>query len=649
MAINVKDYLTILNKQSLNTLTSNIDINFLSVKNKIHLYCNSSDMSITSLMDLFNMDFKIMSSPTINAATLLLYLDFYAAYISLYSTYTNYKGLVDVSKNKYIYINNLVNELKFNISEKEESKKNKYVSYADFINLNMFNIYTYDILSRTGSSLSILNSDKTLSLPINKSKEHYPSSIIALWNNSTESFSENISFNKDTLYYNLYRLDSDYIGVISSIREATTSNVSKSIKLNTDGVLTDIDLNQIYIKVVFVESTYETVKVVCSSNAEEWSSEIEVYTNIDYNLLIEDDIDTGITFNLTIDTSIKENDTWILDVKRVQLPYPDVQFKMQFNNFDNISMLTVNDISDYELEVKDATIKKKKNGDTSVDIFKKDSLLIGFPNTSIDEYKVKYEQKDSDFYNYNGKVSYNYTYYLTDIKAIVNSYNSSGAISFNNIDVEEINNIQIKSTEYIYKEDNLYPKMFIEYNVYTEIDLDKVLIPALPIDTKYQTELYEYLIPESSEETSVLYKTRFPCDNTSNLYLVNLTDRTTIEIKPTGQSLIATYSLESNNIATINILDFDSKKQFAIKYKPKIYNASDTYNLSDTSKWIKSNKLYYMYYKDKSGYTRIGLKTENSSGDIIPITGTVSSYIEMRSLEISNLSPHIINYYMICN
>ena len=356
-------------------------------------------------------------------------------------------------------------------------------------------------------------------------------------------------------------------------------------------------------------------------------------------------------FSIIFDTTIKENDTWVVNLKRLQLPYPSTTFKIMFNNFEDFSLIKFNDISNYKLELNSIYAKRRKTTNQGIDYNLNNNRLIAFPNESIKSLDIDFTQKDSDVYNYNGNIGYNYTFYLSDIKAIINEYIPHGNKSFNKIDVEEINNIQIISNEYIYKPTEDYlTKMFIEYNLYIEMDLDKLLIPVLTTSAVSGGGVNEYLIPSSiNESNTALYKTRFPVDTTSGIYLINLTDNTSeiVYIEGTNQEL--SYSLTEYSYVNINIRNFDSSKQFAIKYMPLIYNSEDTYDLTVMDKWIKEDKLYFMYFRDMGNNIRIAVKIADDNNYILPLTGTISSFIEMRSIEEPHLSPYILKYSVLCN
>ena len=271
MAINVTNFTSTLRKQGLLALLQNMNINFLEIKNKLFSYCNTDGDTYSTLIDLFNVDTLKMSSSEINASVLLFYLDFYTNYISLHSLYESYKGLVEVSKSKYIYIDSIIKDLSFQIESKEQIKVNKYVDSIDFTNTGQVTIYKSDIASRTGSMLSTLNTEPILSLPINSSKELAPYNILSLSKNSTESFKDITEKYTNDIYSNLIRLDNDYVCVVNNIVDSN-KNISKSLSINVSGLIADIDLSSVYIKVADI--TDNGVYVCCSSTSEEWSSNI---------------------------------------------------------------------------------------------------------------------------------------------------------------------------------------------------------------------------------------------------------------------------------------------------------------------------------------------------------------------------------------
>lgn len=648
MAINVASFTSTLRKQGLTTLLQNMNINFLEIKNRIYSYCNSDGDTYNTLLDMFYIKSNSMSSSEINATILLLYLDFYSNYVSLHSLYENYKGLVDVSKSKYIYLDSIIKDLNYLIDKKDKAKINKYVNSIDFTNTSQISLYKSDITSRAGSILQTLDIDPILSLPINTSKELSPYNIIPISKNSTENYEEIVETYSNDIYYNLIRTDNDYVCVVSSIADSN-KNISKSLLMDISGVVTDIDLSNVYIKVSSIIDS--TVKITCSSNSEEWSSEIEIVSGANYNLLIEEDIDTGLTFNLTYDITIKENDTWLVYLNRIQLPYPSTKFKILFNTFNDISLIKLNDISNYRLFLNSINTNKRKSTVKETDYYTNNNRVLVFPNEAISELDVDFMQKDSCLYNSNGSIGYNYTYYLSDIKAYSNEYIQQGNKSFNKIEIEEVNNIKVISDEYIYKPtENYLPKMFVEYNLYIEMDLDKILIPTLKSVAASGYVIDEYLIPSSiNESNTAFYKGRFPVDFDSTIYLLNLSDNTTEVIYQEGINQELSYTVLDYSFVNISIRDFDSSKQYAIRYSPKIYKSTDTYDLSAMTNWVKDSKLYYMYYRDIDNNIRIALKTLDKDNYIIPITGSVSSFIEMRSIEEVHLSPYILKYAVICN
>lgn len=649
MAINVTSFTSTLRKQSLLTLLQNMDINFLEIKNRILLYCNSNGDTYETLLNMFYSKSIQMTSSELNANILLFYLDFYSNYISLYSLYENYKGLVDISKGKYLYIDSIIKELNFLIDMKEKVKLNKYVNSIDFTNTSQISLYKSDIASRSGSILPTLNTDPILSLPINTFKELSPYNIITIGNNSTEKYQEVIEKYTNDIYYNIIRTDNDYVCTVNSITDSN-KNISKSLSLKLSGVITDLDISSIYLKVSTV--TDSSIKVRCSSSNEEWSDEITIESGVSNELLIEENINTGLYFTIIYDTTIKENDTWIINLKKIQLPYPETKFKIMFNGFDDISLIKLNDISNWKLYLNYINSKRKKSNLTNIDYAIKNNRIIAFPNEAISELNLTLEQRDSSLYNYNGKIGYNYTYYLSDIKAIINEYIQHGNKSFNKISVEDINNVKVVSDEYIYKKSgNSLEKMFIEYNLYTETEFDKLMIPTLTTTAASGSGyISEYIIPSDiNESNTALYKTRFPVDTSGIFYLLNLSDDTTEQIFEEGIDQSLSYTIGDYSFCNLLIRDFDSSKHFAIKYKPKIYNSNDTYSLTNMSNWIKNSKLYYMYFKDINNCIRLAIKVIDDSDSIIPFTGEISSFIEMRSLEEIHLSPYILGYSIICN
>jgi len=651
MPLNVKNFVSTLRKQSFAALLQNMKIDFLSVKNKIFLYSSTQDYEVDTLLDLFPVDLTVASSATVNASVLILYLDFYSLYVCLFSLYNNYKGLVDVSSNKYLYIENLVKTLQSTLNLKKISKENKYVTYIDFIDKNFVSIYKSDILSRTDASLQFLSFSNIISLPIVITKEMTPYSIVAINNDATNNYKDIIDYKDDTIYYNIVRPDNDFVGIVSEIKPARIST-SRTIEISISGILTDVDMSFMYMKVTGVSDT--NIDVQFSSNGSDWSSDIRAKLNEVKDLLIEEDINTGLTFSVKFDPSIKLEDTWIIKINKIQLPNPSTEFRIKFNNFDKISYVTIDDISPYQLKNESLLLKRKQDQFeySNIPKFTNDNKVIAFPSDTIEEIKAAYTQEDSYFYNYNGQASYNYPFYLSNIKAVTNKYAQQGSLSFNPIDAVEINNIYISSDEYIYCPTEGYiKKMFIEYNIYAEIDLDKTLIPCIKYNDKEQ---YEYVLANSIDENNTItYITRMPVElpngDENRIYLYNIKDEEYTEVLAENQNEFLSYEVVDNDFVRIIIRNYNAEKQYAVKYTAKVYSNNDIYDLSDMQKWVKKNKIYYMYYKDINNEFKTAIKVINSSNEVIPFTGTISSFIEMRSAEQHYLSPYIMRYQLVCN
>lgn len=664
MILDISGSLNLLKNQAILSILKNIDTRFELLNSDIKSKLKASSTSFESLLNLYEINYSKLASANVNALFMISYLDFYALYVILQSSYSSFKGLNDSSNSKYIYISSLFLDMFDMLNNKLLLKDYRYVSYVNFLNKSSVTFEDIGNITRGKKLFDILSTDGVLSLPISESTEFAPSEIsyegIDI---SSHELIDNSTYK--SVSYNIYRKQLNKICIVDSV-VSNSSNFVTRVVPDILGTIYGYYSDMLYIIISSIDKTGDIVnsfKIKGSIDGSEWSSESEGTIGTYLPLLIEGDIDTGIKICFN-NHEIEEGDIWSINLSRISLPDPSINVSIKFDMFENISYLSLSDISEYRLDINSYKIRHKKFASfEDIETYYDDNYIkLVTINDQINELKLGLTQKDCNIATYNSKLVNNYDFKIEDIKAISNEYLSQGTINFNKIDVSLIRDVSLEAKEYLYQPtENYSTKQYIEYNIFASSETDKILIPILPKENN--TTINEFIIP-SMAGNYYSYKPRFPVDISQPIKIKNLyTNEETIAASGFADDHMCYYDElpqtireTSEYMLTIYMRDYDEQYGYQISYTPKVYTSIDTYNNakfdrteeSTYTKWIIYNNIYYMYYKDKNNKNCLAIR--DASGTTLKgFTGSVVSNIEMRSLEPKFISPFVYEYKLLIN
>jgi len=679
--LDISGSLNILKNQAFMSILKNIDIKFELLKNDILSSIENNTTIFESLLNSYSIDFSRFSSANMNAFFMLSYLDFYAIYAILQSSYSTFRGLLDSTTNKYNYISNLFLDTTDMLVEKKLLKQYRYSLSINFLNNSLLKLENIGNITRDKKLFNLLNTKDVLTLPILSSKIFYPSNIV--YTERDISYHDSISNStQKELDHSIYRKQINKTAITDKIIP-NNSNYQNNIIPKVLGTIFGYYSDSIFIKIsniVKEDGEIKSLNIVGSIDAEEWSSETTITLGDYYPILIEGDINTGLKIMFD-EEDIDSGDIWTISLKRIDISDPILETTIKFDMLENISYATMSDISNYKLLLSDYKLKDKKftEFEDLIDIYDECFKKVLTIHKQISELRINLCQKNCDIKTYNSGLVNDYSFKLTDIKAVSNEYLSQGTINFNTIEVNSIRDVILETKEYLYNDTDL--KMFIEYNIFVDNDIDKILIPLLKKDTP--REIVEYIIPSISAD-KYIYKTRFPVDLNYGLTIVNLyksSDSLVVSDTPSSVNPYYIYDTSitdgSINLLTIYMPSYKEQYSYKIKYTPKINSAENAYDnkrvdlLGDGNiDWIAYNSIYYMYYKNFKGEICLALKDaknnnltiSNTSNSNILILGSdsaaledtlsgfsgkITSNIEMRSVESQYISPEVYNYKLL--
>lgn len=680
--VDISGSLNILKNQAFMSILKNIDIKFDLLKNDILYSIKNNSTIFESLLNSYNIDFSRFSSANMNAFFMLSYLDFYAIYAILQSSYSAFIGLLDSSRNKFGYISNLFLDTTDMLIEKKLLKQHRYALHINFLNNSLLKLENIGNITRDKKLFNLLNTTDVLTLPIIKSKIFYPSNIAYTEKDISFHSSVNNSSYID-INHSIYRKQINKTAITDKIIP-NNSNYQNNITPKVSGTIFGYYADSIFIKLTDVikeDGVVKSINIIGSIDAEEWSSETTIELNNYYPILIEGNINTGLRVMFD-EAEIDTGDIWTISLKQIDISDPVLETTIKFDMLENVSYLTMSDISNYKLVLSDYKIRNKKFTEfvNFTDIYDECFKKVLTIHKQISELRLSICQKDCDIKTYNSGLANEYSFRLSDIKAVSNEYLSQGTINFNTIEVDSIRDIILETKEYLYNKDDL--KMFIEYNIFVDNDIDKILIPILKKDSRREIE--EFIIPSTSA-SKYIYKTRFPVDLNYEMKIINLykpTDIKTVLGSPSSTNPYYIYDSSitdgSVNLLTIYMPGYMEQYSYKIKYSPLINLAENAYSnrrvdlIGDENiDWIAYNSIYYMYYKNFKGETCLALKDAKSdkpivsnmlsaSGSIIlgndsasleetlsGFSGKITSNIEMRSVEPQYISPEVYNYKLL--
>ena len=198
-------------------------------------------------------------------------------------------------------------------------------------------------------------------------------------------------------------------------------------------------------------------------------------------------------------------------------------------------------------------------------------------------------------------------------------------------------------------------KQFIEHTLLVTMGKDTLFIPALNMtDANAGNLLNEYVVLNSDNT----YTSRFPlgtglydftvCDISSGEILTEGVDYTFADIAINGDTPL-------NVRRKITFINYDVKSVYSVLYTPlrNSYTEATVY-IPNSGSWIYNQRaftsdIYYMYYIDIDGNNKIALCTADITDTLTPFPGSVSSIVEMRSLDQGYVSPVVFEYTLLGN
>lgn len=662
MSNNITSTLNFLKNQSLSVLIKNVPIKFPQIKKTISSYIGDNGSNFISLIGLLNFDKNVLASSTVSAVLLLAYLDFYAIYTILYSNLSSFENLKSVSKGKYSYIYNLYKNLTGIIKNKELLQSYSYSIFVDFLDPQHLNDGMSGLISRDNRTSGKLSTKNMLTLPLKQSKEIKPAHIT--FTEKDGSYSETDSLiSGNNLTYNLTRYQNNKIGIAEK-GEATPmgSNVKYGISPEIEGTIFGYFADFIFITVSKIETndddTINNIYITASTNGYDWADDLLVKPGEKTKILVEDNIEIGLSIILYDGYGLAEGDQFIIKIQNGTLESPKIDITFGFDILEQISYLKYLDLSEHKLIPGKSFIDRDKFGDSIREAKVYDSRIgqIIMSEGTIDEYKTSFTQDDFDITSLGGKLSYKYNFNIAEITGFINEYATHGSIVFNPLEVQNINTVTINAEDHItnygeHTEEIPAPlKSIVEYNILAENETGRILIPMLKQDEfSSNPNLYnwDFIIPATINEDpqatqyygTAYYTPRFPVNTLSPLKIYNPStgqEETNIEYKePENIFLIMDYLYSSSQVAW---------------YPVKTNKVEDITEIVLSNKWIKgTNTIYYMYYIDENEGVHLAIREyDTNTKTLKPFSGKIYGQIEMRSLDQAYITPAVFNYSVSC-
>lgn len=671
MGLDIRSSLDTLKRKALSVILQNVKVNSYTLQNKLDSYIKDGGI-FSPLVSSYAFKSSIVSSSQMNAVLMFAYLDFYATYTIMYSNYLAFTTLRDVAKNKYTYIANLHKELCSIIEAKQYNRYFSSIFYNNFLSTSNVDIQASVVNTRSGVSANILNYSPFLSLPVIKSREVSPMSIVCYDDDFATHESDNKSTNSYIRYF-IYRSQNNKIGIPTQVVLPASNNSSISnpeIMGTTFGYYTDM----LYVLVTGIEYESDNISgitIKSSTNGFDYSSDLTVPINTFTKVKTERDIEPGISIKFSADLdSIAEGDSWRIPITNTHVTDPKLVAKLRFNLLEQVSYLTYSDLSSFELKHKDQQtilgrteenyMVKERSFDDPYKIVT--APFIGNPETvsiihsPLDEYKVIFEQQNGEAKSRNGKLVYEYNFKIDNVKAVIRKYRQDGAITFVPFDINDISSIMLEEDEYIpnkyYSVGQVDQKSFIEYNLIVNTTSDYAIVPMLQQNRENRCEtVLEYIVPSKVAGSSATYRTRFPIDVLQTQRVVSLT---------TGTPYSVTLQQDHR---TIIFDSYSTDDVFAVEYTPLVHtiseafsvNSQDTYNGTDLI-WnvADGGNIYYMYYRDVNSDLRLAIRNKKvlldaSDYELTSFNGSIAENIEMRSIEEDYISPIVFKSKILCS
>ena len=638
--------LDVLKRQALFTIIGNMSISQVYLKEQINQYITLGDSSFTSLLSKMPFNQALISSSQVNSIYLLAYLDFYALYTILYANYPIFENLKNVSEQKYLYVDSLYKDLSVIINEKQFQMESLNTLYANFLYPKNLNLSESN--SRENNNPEKLNTS-ILTLPIKSTKKILPRSIIiADDDKSIHSVTNNSTL--DFVDYSIARSQNSMIGIVDKIAAGKETTAYQRLPL-IKGTVYGFFSNRIFVQcsaITKIDGAIEIIYLKSSSNGQSWSSEYPVIPSIASNILIEGDINIGLTITLyDIDPVANQTlgltvgDLWNIDIASTTIPDPKVKATVKFEALDFASYISFSDISTYALSDLSFGFKKKKY-DASENIQVGKCYNGIFTNiipmfSQASELSITAIQKDYYIKQIGTSLVYSFDFNLKDIHIVANEYKQQGSITFDSKKMSNVSMVSIDTDQYIFNEGifdgtTAKQKSFIEYSIVLKNGSDEITLPVQP--TNSSSRPFEYIIPSKVDSNTAYFHTRFPADISLNAFTVyNLYN---------GLPVDAIW----NPVTSLFVItNYEARYSYAIAYNISYSTFAD---LDTPTLWAHNNKLaqpiYYTYFKDTNGKNSIMVRQD--TGEKL-FTGEIKSFVEMRSSDLPYVTPLVYEYALL--
>lgn len=519
---NINTSLDILRRNALSVILKNADIKFTTIKNKLTKYIENGSSSFLSLADEIGFNPTEIASSNTSATFLLAYTDFFSAYVLMYSSYIPvFKNLKNISSNKYEYIFSVYKRLAASIKEKEKNKDNLYVVYSNFLDENKIDKKRSGVLNREDKVSSTLGYNGICTLPTNDSSVAYPTNITYFSDDGSLSSIDSTS-GKDFLTYNLLRQQGRNIGIVDKSGVKSLSDTNKGLP-DVKGTIFGYFSDTIYVKVTSIEfagGVISQIGMKGSVDNVEWSSEFFTGLNEEVNILIDDDLELGLTISFKGNFQVATGNFWSIGVKNLRLDSPSLDITIDFNILEPVSFIKFLDTSEYMLDISgDIVDRNKFSSETfTPQVFNSRISHIVATEGEVNTYKISAKQTESEVYSYADNVYNKFNFDISGIEAYCNKYGRHGSLAFSELEVENINTVTVETSgrvpEYIphridYTADQedqaskiSMPKSYTELNVAVIADSGNVIIPVL--DTNILIDQKTILVNSTGERDALV-------------------------------------------------------------------------------------------------------------------------------------------------
>lgn len=624
MIANTKSSLDALKRQALLAIINNINISFPDIRNDILKMISIGDGKFQSLLERHTFDYNIVSSSQTNASWLLSYLDFYSLYAILLANSNGFDSMRAASTNKFMYINSMYKDLDSTLKHKQSLKTNKDGMFISFLNPKHIDIKNSGINSRYNKIVPVLTFKDALTLPVESSIRVKPQSIICSDDDQSVHTTLN-SLSAQEISYSILRNQQDKIGVVSAI--ISGKSAAYSLPPSISGTMNGYFAERLYIIYKLDDTLGHAMQA--STDNENWSDLMPIQLGTQASIYTEDMIDTGLKIILLANEGLKDGDSWSAIIKYVSLAKPTLSSKIKFGILEQISYITLSDVSRYELDFSlTPKMKKRKYSDViNVEGWHRSFIGSIIPvHSQADELIIKTKQPNAFSDSYDGKPVYNYEFKINNIEAVCNQYKPYGSITFDKINCDSIYNIALDAREH------QLDFTFIEHAIIASNEKDTLHIPIINMLSDYSQ--IEFIIPDSTDGNgTAIFKLRFPHTiQAIHAYDMDLTE----------------YNVTVIEGAAVQMEGYNRNKSYYVSYEMTLNTESDALSNELSSKWIQTDSIAYMYYVDSDFKIQLAIR-QIKAGYLEAFTGTITPYCEMRSLLPAYTSPMVTEYRLLIN